>query len=148
MLDLTYNPFDWYWIVGGDDTRYWSSAVGTWVQEYPEGAGLTRIASEMELSDVLADYGLPGPVDRAPDRVSPAQAEIALWRYEENGYAPGQLLAQVRALIETYPYEPVRIWWRKATYLSRDHPYLQALAIELGLSEETVDGLFLAADAI
>lgn len=26
MMD-TCDPHDWYWIVEGDDTRYWSSAV-------------------------------------------------------------------------------------------------------------------------
>lgn len=97
----------------------------------------------MELSEVLKVYGLPGPAPIVPDRVSPAQAETALYRYDD-----GVLLGLVNDLIAAYPYEPVRIWWRKATYLSRDHPYLQALAIELGLSEETVNGLFLGADAI
>lgn len=75
--------------------------------------------------------------------VSPAQAEIVLYRYDD-----GVLLGQVNALIDAYPYEPVRIWWRKATYISRDHPYLQAVALELGLSDETVDTLFVTAAAI
>lgn len=82
-------------------------------------------------------------MERVPNRVSPAQAEIAL--YQHDG---GTLLGQVNALIDSYPYEPVRIWWRKATYISRDHPYLWALSIELGLSEVAVDALFIAADKI
>lgn len=82
-----------------------------------------------------------GPV--VPTSVSPAQAEIALYRYDD-----GVLLGQVNALIDAYPYEPVRIWWRKATRIDRDHPYLQAIALELWLSEETVDSLFVVADAI
>lgn len=75
-----------------------------------------------------------------PSQVSPAQAEIALYNYNN-----GVLLGQVNTLIDTYPYEPVRIWWRKATYISRYHPYLEAVAIEMGLSDETVDELFSAA---
>lgn len=75
-----------------------------------------------------------------PSEVSPAQAEIAL-------YNAGMLDA-VNALLDTYPYEPVRIWWRKATYISRNHPYLEAVAIELDLSDETVDGLFKAASIL
>lgn len=82
----------------------------------------------------------PAPPDAVPDQVSPAQAEIALFKRDN-----GALLAQVNALIEAYPYEPVRIWWRKATYISRTHPYLEALALELGLSDPVVDELFIAA---
>lgn len=78
-----------------------------------------------------------------PAQVSPAQAEIALWNYDR-----GPLLGQVNALIDSYPYEPVRIWWRKATYISRTHPYLEALAIELDLSDEIIDGLFAAASLL
>lgn len=138
-----YRPHNWFWIVNNDETRFWSSAAGAYVQTLPQGAGVTRIGSEEELTQVLAVYVLPGPVELVPARVSPAQAEIALHRHDD-----GVLLGQVNALIESYPYEPVRIWWRKATYIARDHPYLSALAIELGLSEETVDGLFIAAGKI
>jgi len=110
-----YNPFDWFWIAGGDETRFWSSDAGTYVDTMPEGAGVTRIATEEELAAVLAVYGLPGPVDVVPERVSPAQAEIVLYHHDA-----GILLGRVNALIESYPYEPVRIWWRKPTYFARD----------------------------
>jgi hypothetical protein len=59
-----YNPFDWYWIVSGDETRFWSSATGAFVATLPDGADLTRIGSEGDLTDVLAVYGLPGPLPR------------------------------------------------------------------------------------
>ena len=57
-----YSPFDWYWAVDGEAGRYWSSLAGNYVRDLPAGAGLTRIASEAELTDVLAAYGLPGPI--------------------------------------------------------------------------------------
>ena len=57
-----YDPTDWHWQIGDDETRYWSSAQGGYVEALPEGAGLTRIDSEDSLSGVLAVYGLPGPV--------------------------------------------------------------------------------------
>jgi hypothetical protein len=59
-----YDPFDWHWIVGDDDSRFWSSAAAGYVESLPEGAGVTRIASEQELTDVLAAYGLLGPTAR------------------------------------------------------------------------------------
>lgn len=64
-----YDPIDWYWFVGGDDTRVWSSARAGYFQvsdaDYQgwldEGGAATHIASEAELSDVLRPYGLRGP---------------------------------------------------------------------------------------
>ncbi|MDR7220367.1 hypothetical protein [Aminobacter aminovorans] len=157
---MSYDVSDGHWIVGGDESRYWSSKARGYVVELPEGwfatiqeAGdgigfdrqvCTRVASEDDLWDVLRQHFPAGlPADLPPLSVSPAQAEIALHRHDN-----GVLLAQVNALIESYPYEPVRIWWRKATRIDRTHPYLAALVIELGLSDETVDGLFVVAGAI
>jgi hypothetical protein len=139
----TFNPFNWFWIVGGDGSCFWSSATGVYVDTLPVDAGVTRIVSEDELTDVLAEYRLSGPVQRVPDRVSPAQAEIALYNVDN-----GALLANINAVIDAFSYEPVRIWWRKATYISRGHAYLQALAMEVGLTDEQVDGLFVAAALI
>ncbi|MCZ8547648.1 hypothetical protein OOJ09_25970 [Mesorhizobium qingshengii] len=138
MID--YNPTNWFWIVGGVEDRYWSSAAAAYISMLPDDATPTLIASEDELTDVLAAYGLPGPVVRIPDRVSPAQAEIALYQVDN-----GALLGNVNAVIDAFPYEPVRIWWRKASYISRGHAYLQALAAELGLTDGQVDELFEAA---
>lgn len=71
-----YNPHDWYWIVGGDESRFWSSAAGAYVEQLPEGAGFTRILSEAELDDVLAPYGLLGPTARRKIRKSVVQARL------------------------------------------------------------------------
>ncbi|GAA4108877.1 hypothetical protein ACFFTN_01470 [Aminobacter aganoensis] len=140
MLDLpVYTPQNWYWSVG-EDARIWSSKARGYVESVPKGTPVTPIKSESDLTDVLAVHDVEGPVVRIPDRVSPAQAEIALYQHDN-----GILLGRVNALIEAYPYEPVRIWWRKATYISRGHPYLWALSIELGLADEMVDTLFLTA---
>lgn len=56
------NVLDWYWRIGTDDTQYWSSAAGAYVAEIPEGAGVTQIATEGELTAVLDAHGLVGPV--------------------------------------------------------------------------------------
>lgn len=68
-----YDPSDWYWIVGGDESRFWSSQAGAYVAELPEGAGVTRIANEFELIDVLVGAGLPGnapPMPPAAERLA------------------------------------------------------------------------------
>jgi ABC-type tungstate transport system permease subunit len=58
-----YNPANWYWIVGGDESRVFSSAIGNYVPAddaaylawRADGALPTRIVSEAELGEVLAD---------------------------------------------------------------------------------------------
>lgn len=61
-----YDPRNWYWIVAGDETRVYSSAVGNYVpvanEDYQawlaDENNPTRIASEAELGEVLAPYAL------------------------------------------------------------------------------------------
>lgn len=56
-----YNPKDWFWIVGGDETQVYSSrskayvlvAGETFTQFIGTGGVATRIRNEVELQDVL-----------------------------------------------------------------------------------------------
>lgn len=132
-----YSPFDWYWIVGGDESRFWSSAAGGYVESAPDGAGFTRILNEEELSGVLAAYGLHGPVALIPAQVSAAQAKLAL-------DAAG-LLDGVEAMIAAHPVRAVRIWFVDANVWERSHPYVSALGLEMSLDDNAIDGLFAAA---
>lgn len=66
-----FNPFDWFWVVGGDESRYWSSLAGDYISALPEGAGVTAIADAGELDDVLAAYGLQGPTWTVRRRMVP-----------------------------------------------------------------------------
>jgi hypothetical protein len=58
-----YDPRNWYWIVAGDETRVFSSATGnyvpandaTYIAWLADGTRPTRIPSEEELGEVLAD---------------------------------------------------------------------------------------------
>ncbi len=89
-----YDAFNWFWIIGGDHTRFWSSAAGIYVEALPanwfpttQGAAdaatdtgdfyvCSRIASESELDDVLAVYGILGPTARRKVRKSIVQARL------------------------------------------------------------------------
>jgi hypothetical protein len=57
---ITYSPTNWFWIVGGDTSRAWSSAANAYVADYSADR-VSRIASEDELSEVLRPYQLLGP---------------------------------------------------------------------------------------
>lgn len=63
---VEYSPFNWFWIVGTDESRAWSSEACAYVSAWPEGR-VTRIASETELRDVLKAIGLPSPLVTADD---------------------------------------------------------------------------------
>ena len=73
-----YNPLDWYWFVGGDETKAFSSKSGDYVQVNDAtfvawklaGNAPTRIASADELAEVLGNAS-----------VRPANADI-LDRYK------------------------------------------------------------------
>jgi hypothetical protein len=60
-----YDPRGWFWIVAGDETRWWSSASAGYIppsQPFLDGGGIpTSILNEQELTDVLAPYSLKGP---------------------------------------------------------------------------------------
>lgn len=67
-MTMRFNVADWYWIVGGDADRAWSSAGGAYVTEW-DAQRTTRILNETELSDVLRPHGLAVP--------SPTQLDYA-----------------------------------------------------------------------
>lgn len=71
-----YNPKDWYWFVGGDQTKAYSSSAGAYVpiadatfQAWQaDGTLPTNIDTEANLGGVLADY--------YPDVPRPALANV------------------------------------------------------------------------
>lgn len=95
MIDIPYDPLNWFWIIDGDEARFWSSAANSYVETLPAGwfptiqaavdaaTGAdgdffvcTRIASESELDEVLAAYGLLGPTARRKVLKSVVQARL------------------------------------------------------------------------
>jgi hypothetical protein len=80
----------------------------------------------------------PPPV---PQQVTPYQARVAL--------LGAGLLDTVNALMahEDTP-APAKIAWEYATYIERHSPFITALAPALGLTEQQVDDLFVAAYGI
>ena len=58
-----YSLDNWFWIVGDDETRAWSSADSAYVTDWPAGR-VTNIRSVSELDNVLVQHGLIGPSGR------------------------------------------------------------------------------------
>ena len=138
---MTYDPFDWYWIVAGDESRVWSSKASTYVpaddatfQGWLDRGGIpTRIASEQELADVLRPYGLFGPVLPHGFTVSMFQARAVLLQ--------AGLYETVDAAMQQAGGVNL-VAWEYATEVRRDSPMVEAMAQQLGLTEEQVDDLF------
>jgi len=58
MILPAYDPNNWFWIVQGDETKAYSSALGDFTSSYDVGR-LTRIASIDELIEVLRAENVP-----------------------------------------------------------------------------------------
>lgn len=144
MIDVTdrmyapYNPKDWYWYIRGDETQFWSSKLGAWVPEaeVPQHAGVTGILNETELSDVLWEYEIAGPIKRFK-KLAPYQWEAILD------------LADIRTLAENLVNnlpEPDRTVARARMKHSlgyhRDDILLAALVPLSGMTPEEVDALW------
>ncbi|WP_245511611.1 MULTISPECIES: hypothetical protein [unclassified Mesorhizobium] len=126
-------PRDWFWFVGGDETRAWSSAAAAYVDAIPEDAGVTHIVSEDELTDVLAVYGLPGPTVRIPESVSARQFKLQL-------LAAG-LLEQVEAFVASQG-DDVQIAYDNSGTFVRTEPMMASGFAALGFTPEQVDAFF------
>jgi hypothetical protein len=75
----SYDAKNWFWIVGGDESKAWSSAEKTYVTDF-DAEMTSRIANEIELFDVLAKTGQRS---RAPSRTfSVAEIRDALIRID------------------------------------------------------------------
>lgn len=74
-----------------------------------------------------------------PAEVTSAQAVVALQRRG--------LLSQVETVIADYPAD-VQIWYHRARTWQRNNPYVLGIAIELGLSDDEVDDLFIYAKTL
>lgn len=143
-----YTPEDWFWIVGGDESRFYSSAVRGYVDTLPEGRQFTRILNEAELWDVLrqaAPEGLPTDIAEAVV-LNKMQFDFMV---EYLGLADG-MDAAVAAMPEATDEDrrtkiAAKVLLRSAQTFHRDHPMVAALAAALKLSDAQLDAAWLQA---
>ncbi len=76
---MPFDPKNWFWIVGSDESKVWSSAAGAYVEEY-DSSRLSRIANEIELHDVLSKVKCAGLAPQGP--FSPSELRAALLRID------------------------------------------------------------------
>lgn len=88
-----------------------------------------------------------------PEEIAAREARLAAMRGVPNSITPRQcrlvlmaqgLLPQVEAMIQQQD-EATRITWEYALEFRRDDPLLNALAVNIGLTDEQIDQFFIAA---
>lgn len=131
-----YDPLNWYWIVGGDETQVFSSKTNAFVPvddaSYIAWDNTpTSIDTLANLKQVLTDAGASPYLI-----VTPARARIVL--------SQAGKLAAVEAVVAQAP-EAVQIYWNYATEIHRIHPYVAMLGAAVGMSEVEIDALFVLA---
>ncbi|GKY86353.1 hypothetical protein [Sinisalibacter aestuarii] len=135
---ITYDPANWFWLVA-ETGWIWSSRAGAYVEAAEDGK-LTRIASEAELSEVLAPYGLPGP------RPRPVEAWCLHAVLDMAGLSD-RLEAALDALTPDVA-AVIRARLRYAPTIDRFDPAMDQLGAALGLSAEAMDDLWWQAAAL
>lgn len=129
-----YDPFDWHWQIGDDESRYWSSAAGGYVEALPEDAGLSRIDTAENLSGALAAYGLRGPA------MLPVHWPLKRWEFKLVVQRLG-IADAIEAAIASLPAEADRVMLRyldSDTY-RRDDPLFDQLAPLVGVTGQQID---------
>ena len=132
---MIYNPYDWYWQVKGG--KIWSSKEAKYVASAPKDAAVTNINSEAELSEVLAVYGLKGPVSLVP-------ASVPMWAVRTVLQNDG-LFDQADALIKASEDAALKNIWDYGNYADRASFSIAALGNSLGLTEAQIDKMFIDA---
>lgn len=168
-----YNPTNWYWYVGGDTNKVYSSQAKNYVftsdLDYQDwllttGAMPTRIANDFELGKVLEQYGLlpePGVLvgyNPVPEEISDRQffQQLALMQVitqEEalNAVKTGAIPAMLATYIDTLPNDtqfPAKMLVSGAVTFRRHHPMTLALAAGMGWTNDQVDDLWRAASIL
>lgn len=137
---ITYDPKDWYWLVGNDESRYWSSKSSSYVNQKPDEYGVTKIDTEYNLAEVLAVYGLRGPVPVVP-------ASVPMWAVRTVLHNDG-LFDQADALIKASDDVALKNVWDYGNYADRNSFAIAALGNSLGLTEAQIDKMFIDANNI
>jgi hypothetical protein len=130
-------PRAWFWKVGSLP-GFWSSEIGAYVDELPEGWSLdgdglrpTRIASEAELTDVLANYGMPGPMLTQSDYADAIQFHVDTTA-KSRGYSDSVALASyVSSTVPGWAAEAQAfVAWRDAVWIHAHTELARVLAGE------------------
>lgn len=96
-----FDPRNWFWFVGDDESKVWSSAAGDYVEEY-DSSRVSRIANEIELYDVLSKVKCAGLAPQGP--FSAAELRAALLRIDAAATGDASDSAALTAVAESLEF--------------------------------------------
>lgn len=115
--ETPYEPQNWFWIVNGDTSRAWSSAVGQYVSEYPADR-VSKTFSEDELSDSLRRYGLALPKPTSSDYAAAIQAHVDATARARGYNGPATLASYIASTVPAWAQEAQTfVAWRDAVWI-------------------------------
>lgn len=153
---IVYNPHDWYWIVGDDESQVYSSARrsnvsaddAAYLQWCVDERKATHIASDDELRDVLIAAGVINVPQTISDRQFFQQLAIAGVISQEEALAavktgdiPAALSGFIAALDDAARFS-AEMLLSGATVFQRNHPLTNAVAMAQGMTADQVDEFF------
>lgn len=153
MIDKRYDASDWFWQVGADTTRYWSSRGQAFLDaDHPavvaftaDGGFPSRVNTEAELWAILARD--------APDRLPADKAqyrEVAAWRFHAVLRIEG-LADDLEAVLAALPepaHSVARARLEHSQTYNRLDPLVDQLGAAMGLSPAQIDALWQAGHAL
>lgn len=147
-MNIKFYPMDWFWIVGGDEKKAWSSAAREYVTEW-DADRVTRIASEAEMWDVLRREGIiPEPIYSVSDRQFAqglAKREIIphieALAWVKNGTLPAAIQAFLESLPDDQRFDAEMVL-AGATEFRRDHALTAAFGSALNWDSRQLDDFF------
>lgn len=117
-----------------------------------DSTGATFAFEDSDSDEFIAKYSKPDwqaiaelppvvvpPVNPVPASVSPRQIRQALTRFNVRD--------QVEAAVANGDQD-LKDWWEFATVFERNHPMVVNMAVALGISEQDLDAIFMAAGAL
>jgi hypothetical protein len=146
-----YDPRGWFWIVAGDETRWWSSASASYVPPIQsirdEGGMPTRILNEQELTDVLAVYGLKGPYVSTDPKDYPLRPDQFFAMLDIAGLT-ASVTAAVDAIADPKTRAIAKAKINHTSSFHRDNPLFETLKSGVGVTDAQIDAMWMQAKDI
>ncbi len=150
MID--YQPLNWFWVVGGDESRVWSSAASSYLPSadasfvgwVDRGGIATRIANARELSDVLAVYDLVGPYVSTDPNDYPLRPDQFFAMLAIAGLTDA-VTAAVAAIPDARQRAIAGAKLNHTDAFHRDNPLFETLKAGVGVTDAQIDAMWMQA---
>lgn len=137
-----YNHIDGYWQTTGNPPD-------EILKSYREGTVEIPVKPSADHRYLLGEWVYVPPTSKEiREKMPPLTARQFRLGLVDSGYAPFQVTQAIAAMPAGPDKERAQIEWEYATTFNRMHPLIATVAAALGLSDEQVDAMWLAAASL